>query len=199
MAHKRKNRGFLVKLATFVVDKRSMFFFIYLAAAVFCFFSMNWVTVENDVTTYLPEETETRQGIVAMNENFTTFSTARVMVSNVTYETAEKIYDDLSAIEGITMVTFDDTADHYKDASALYDVNFDGGNFDEVSLQALEDINTLLAPYDYYIDTLVGYDENAMLRDEMAVILVVAVVIIFGWATARKASKLNPIDALRSM
>ena len=178
MGNKNRN-GFVVKAATFIVDKRNVFFLLYLFAFVFCVFAMGWVNVENDVTKYLPEDAEIRQGIDAMNANFAVTGTGKVMVSNITYETAEQIYEDLLEIEGITMVTFDDIQDHYKDASALYDVNFDGGNFDEISLQALEKINRLLAPYDFYVDTLVGYDENAMLDDEMLVILMVAVVLIF--------------------
>ena len=65
-----KNNTFMEKMATFIVDKRSLFFLLYIFAIIFCMFSMNWVNVENDVTTYLPESTETRQGLVAMNENF---------------------------------------------------------------------------------------------------------------------------------
>ena len=89
---KPPSRNFMTKLATFIVDKRSLFFLLYIFALVFCVFSMNWVEVENDVTTYLPEQTETRQGLVAMNENFVTFATAQVMLSNITYDTAEDIY-----------------------------------------------------------------------------------------------------------
>lgn len=176
--NERKQGGLIEKLAAFIVDKRNLFFALYIFAMVFCVFSINWVTVENDVTTYLPEEVETRQGIEAMNENFATFGTGKIMVANIAYETAEEIYEQLLDVDGIMMVTFDDTPDHYKDAAALYDVNFTGGNFDESSLQALESIRKLLAPYDFYIDTLVGYDENAMLREEMMTILIVAVVII---------------------
>ena len=91
--NENKSGGFIVKLSTFIVDKRNLFFLLYIFAFIFCIFSMNWVTVENDVTTYLPEDTETRQGIVAMNENFETFGTAQIMVSNITYETAEEIFE----------------------------------------------------------------------------------------------------------
>ena len=99
-------------------------------------------------------------------------------MTNITCETAEEIYESLSQVEGIMMITFDDSADHYRDTAALYDVNFEEGNFDESSLRAVEQIRGILAPYDHYIDTLVGYDENATLREEMASILVVSVFII---------------------
>ena len=178
--NEKKNGSFLERVAGFIIAKRNLFFLLYIFAVIFSIFSMGWVKVENDVTTYLPEETETRQGIVAMNENFAAFGTAQIMVSNITYETAEEIYDILMDIEGIDMVTFDDTADHYTKASALYDVNFAGGNFDPVSLDALAQIKEKLSGYDLSVYTLVGYDENALLRGEMGTILVVASVIIVG-------------------
>lgn len=74
--NEQKTGGFIEKLATFIVDKRNLFFLLYIFAFIFCLFSMNWVQVENDVTTYLSDDTETRQGLVAMNENFVTFGTA---------------------------------------------------------------------------------------------------------------------------
>ena len=173
-----KKGGLLSRAVTFIVDKRNVFFLLYAFAFLFSIVAMGWVHVENDVTKYLPEDAEIRRGYETMNEHFTVTGMGRVMVSNITYETAQQIYEDMSAIEGITMVTFDDSRDHYRDASALYDVNFDGGNFDPISLQALESIRQLLEPYDFYVDTMVGYDENAMLDDEMFVILIVAVVLI---------------------
>ena len=176
--NEKKSSGFIETVSTFIVDKRNLFFLLYLFAFVFCLFSMNWVQVENDVTTYLPEDTETRQGLVAMNENFVTFATAQVMVSNITYETAEEIHDIIAAIDGVDMVTFDGTADHYAHASALYDISFAGGNFDEISLQAMAQIEEKLAVYDVSTYSAVGYDENSLLQQEMMTILVVSAFII---------------------
>lgn len=39
----KKSGGFVEKLATFIVDKRNLFFLLYIFAFVFCLFSMNWV------------------------------------------------------------------------------------------------------------------------------------------------------------
>ena len=174
----KRSGSFVEKLSGFIVDRRNLFFLLYIFAFIFCIFSMNWVTVENDVTTYLPEDTETRQGLVAMNENFVTFGTAQIMVSNVTYETAQELADVIASVEGVDLVTFDDTAAHYTSASALYDVSFAGGNFDQISLDALAQIEEALAGYDLSVYTQVGYDENALLREEMSTILVVSSIII---------------------
>lgn len=175
---KEKSKNFMERLATFIIDKRHLFFLLYSFALIFCLFSMSWVEVENDVTSYLPEGTETRLGIEAMNANFEMFGTGRVMVSNITYETAEKLCNEISTIDGIDMVTFANTEEHYKDASALFDVSFSAGSLDEISINAMDEIRETLDGYDFAIDSTVGYDENAMLAQEMLVILIVAVIII---------------------
>ena len=176
--NERNSGSFVTKLATFIVDKRNLFFLLYTFAFVFCIFSMNWVEVENDVTTYLDEATETRQGLVAMNENFTTFATAQVMVSNITPETAWELNDAMSEVKGVDMVTFDETDTHYVNACALYDISFSGDDFDPVTLKAMETIREMVSPYDNSVYTRVGFDENAALDAEMSAILAVAVVII---------------------
>ena len=53
---KKSEGGGVKKVATFIVDKRNLFFLLYIFALIFCLFSMNWVEVENDVTTYLPAD-----------------------------------------------------------------------------------------------------------------------------------------------
>ncbi len=178
MEQKQKKGNFMEKMATFIVDKRNLFFLLYIFAAIFSLFSMNWTQVENDVTKYLSEETETRQGLDIMNENFVTTADARVMVSNVTYEDALELYNQISEIDGISMVTFNDTKEHYKYANALYAITFKAGALDAASMQALDEIKVLLQDYDAVYDTSVGYDENAELAKQMGIILVIGVIII---------------------
>lgn len=60
MKQTKQKPGFFVHLATWIVDKRNLFFLIYSAAILFSLFSRNWVTVNNDITDYLAEDTETR-------------------------------------------------------------------------------------------------------------------------------------------
>lgn len=170
--------SFFEKLATFIVDKRNLIFFFYVAALIFCLYSRSLVQVCDDLTAYLPADSETRQGLTLMEDEFTTFGTARVMVSNVTYPLAQSLAEQMEEIEGVTSVGFDDTEDHFRAASALFDVTFDGESGDEISLQGMDGIKALLADYDTYISSEVGYDMSATLSQEMVVILGIAAVII---------------------
>ena len=177
MAGKEEN-GAMKRVAAFIVDKRNLFFLLYVVALVFSLFSMNWVQVENDITTYLPEDTETRRGLTVMNENFVSFGSARVMISNITPSRARELADRVGEIQGVSQVTFDSSGNHYRSGSALLDVNFDAEATDPRTEEAMAAIRTLLDGYDVYVDTTVGVDVSAELTGEMTQIVLVAAVII---------------------
>ncbi|MBR5128230.1 MAG: MMPL family transporter [Roseburia sp.] len=178
MEPKQNNGNVMEKVAQFIVDKRNLFFFIYIAALIFSIFAMNWKQVETDVTVYLNEESETRQGLTTMNEYFAMFSSARVMVCNVTYDEAEALYDKIVEVEGVTMVDFSNKPESYKDAYALMSVTFDGKDLEQETIDAVSDIKEILTGYDYVIDTTVGYDQVADLGVQMMEIMGYAVVVI---------------------
>ena len=177
-AHASEKKSFLLRFATFVVDKRSLFFLIYILAVIFSAFSLGWVDVNESTTDYLPENTETRVGIELMAEEFFASGTGRIMVENVSLSQARDIAAGLGEIEGVAMVTFNEDESGYKDASALFDVTFAGETADEISIRAMEEIRSYLGDYDSYIDSDVGYDMNEMLASEMLVIMAVASVIV---------------------
>ena len=175
---KINSRSFVERFARLIVEKRTLVFLLYSFALIFSLVSMGWTKVENDITSYLDEDTEIRQGLEAMNDNFASFGTAQIMVSNVTYETALELSEQITAVDGVMMVTFDKTQQHYKDTNALLDVNFADDQNSQRCLDAMEQIYGLLEGYDTSVYTSVGYDDNAMLADEMLTILIVASVII---------------------
>ena len=178
MKENSQDKNFMYKLAEFIVDKRNLFFLIYIIALVFCIFSRNWVKVENDVTKYLPESTETRQGLTVMNDQFVTYGTAQVLLANISYDRAQEAADMIEDINGVTSVTFDNTEDHYKGTSALLDVTFDGEEEDQISIDAMNEIKDKLAGYDVYYSTSVANDDSANLESEMQVVTAIAAVII---------------------
>ena len=183
MKPNQEKESFMEKVARFIVDKRNLFFLLYIGAFLFCMFSMNWKTVETDITVYLNEESETRQGITTMNEHFAMFSSARVMVSNVTYEEAAALYEKITQVEGVTMVDFSNRPECYMDANALMSVTFDGTDLQERTMTSLANIKKILTGYDFVVDTTVGYDQIAELNQQMMEIMGYAVVVILLFLT----------------
>lgn len=168
----------MTKVARFIVDKRKAFYLVFIAAFVFCAASINKVQVNNDITSYLPAQTETRRGLTIMDEEFITLGSANVMVSNVTYQTALDLSHKLENIDGVSEVAFDGTEEHYKNSSALFTISFDGEETDPATVEAMNEVLSALEGYDVYSSTQIGRDESATLQQEMTVILAIAAVVI---------------------
>lgn len=174
----QKTENPMIKLARFIVDKRKAFYLVFLAAFLFCAASVNKVQINNDITSYLPAQTETRRGLTIMEEEFITLGSANVMVANVTLDTAQELAHRLEAIPGVSEVAFDDTQEHYKDSAALFTISFDGEETDPATEEAMNEVLSALEGYDVYPSTQIGRDVSESLQKEMTVILAIAAVVI---------------------
>lgn len=121
----------MAKLATFIVDKRNLFFLLTVILLIFSAFSRNWVEVESELSAYLPEDSGTRQALDIMEEQFTTLGSAQVMAANITQDQAEALRDQIAGIKGVQGVEYDNTEEHYNNDSALYTVTFDYDESDD--------------------------------------------------------------------
>lgn len=182
MNNKKKDEGnsFWYSVANFIVNKRKAVELLFVFAIVYSLICMNKVKVNQDITSYLPAESETRVGLSTMEEEVTTYGSAKIMLTNVTYEQAEEFVNSISGIKGIKEIAFDETSDHLRGTNALINVTVDGGNEDAISLLTMEQIENKLAGYDSYILTSIGSEEKntESLNHDMNIILVLAVVII---------------------
>lgn len=182
MEEKKEKGNFWLTLANFIVNKRKAFLVLFAIACVYCAFCMNKTTVNQDITKYLPADSETRIGLTLMDEQFVTYGNARIMVSNITWSDADALVTNLEQIKGVKEVAFDNSEDYYRGTNALFEVTFDGTEDDEISKNAKKEVTELLAGYDTYVSSPVGSEQEQMdaLSKDMNLILVLAVIIIVG-------------------
>jgi len=178
MEQVKKEYGFMLKLATFIVDKRNLFFLITIIALIFSAFSRNWVEVENSLSFYLPEESETKQALDVMADQFTTYGTAQVMVANITYNEASDLNERIAQVKGVQSIAFDQTTEHYAHSSALFTVTFDYDETDDQCLASLDAVKELLSDYDIYVSTELGDTLAETIDAEVNVIMVYVAVIV---------------------
>ena len=79
MEKEKKDNSFMMRLSTLIVDKRKGFYLVFILLILYSVLTMDKVKVNNDLTSYLPDTTETRQGLDLMDEQFLTYGTARIM------------------------------------------------------------------------------------------------------------------------
>ena len=173
-------QNFIVKICAFIVDKRNLFFLIFALGTIFSVFSKSWVNVENSLSYYLPQSTETKQGLDLMEEEFVTYGSCTFMVANVSYEQAEHLAEDIRNIDGVFSLDFDNTSDYYVNASAKFDVTFNYDENDKICLTLQDEIEDYLSEYDYFLKTSLGDVSAELINEEMKTISVVVVFIVLG-------------------
>ncbi len=178
------------KISAHIVNKRKAFMVFFILAAVFSIFSSSWVKVSNKLSDYLPESTKTKQGLDIMDENFTTFGTAKVMVNNIDYEKALELSTKLKEIAGVSRVDFYDKSDsdyenkniedYYKDFAALYTISFEDVEDSKLVQEAIVKVREAVSAYDNVVYTTIDKDDAKSLNEDMKVIGVLVVLIIVG-------------------
>ena len=174
----KKQNSFMLKLATFIVDKRSLIFLIVIIGIIFSAVAANWVTVENDLTAYLPADSSTKIGLDVMEREFITYGTANFMVGNISYEEAETLYEEIKQVEGVQMAEFNNTTEHYNDASALFSVTFDYEQTDPRCVDSLNSIQGMLSSYDTFVSTTVIDTMAETIKKEVNMITAFVAVIV---------------------
>ena len=187
-----KNSGinsFIMKLASFIVNKRAAFLVFFVISCIYCITCISKVQVINDLTEYLPDTVQTKQGLDIMEEEFTTLGSAKLLITNITYEKALEVSKSLQSIDGISSVKFYDRedkdyenkkiSDSYKNASALFILTFDEPEDTALSQKAIANVRKSISGYESYVYTTVDKDDAASLRNDMKLILVLVTVVIF--------------------
>ena len=189
----------LIRICSFIVDKRNLFFLIYAILILFSLFSSGWISVENELSAYLSEETETKQAMNLMEEEYTTFGSAKVMVSNISLEEAFRVADRIQESPAVSEVTFlpeylrpgseevpeedeeltiEEIRDHYNDSSALYNVTFRYAEEDDRALESLNGLKESLATYDLHVSSELGDVQADAIAEEMKTIIVVVAIVV---------------------
>ena len=178
------------RISAYIVNKRKAFMVFFILAAVFSVFSSSWVKVSNKLSDYLPESTKTKQGLDVMDENFTTFGTAKVMVNNIDYEKALELSTKLKEIAGVSRVDFYDKSDsdyenkniedYYKDFAALYTISFEDVEDSKLVQEAIVKVREAVSTYDNVVYTTIDKDDAKSLNEDMKVIGILVVIIIVG-------------------
>lgn len=168
----------MLKLSRFIVEKRYLIFLILAIALIFSAFSSSWVKVNSELTDYLANDASSTLALNVMEEEFVTYGAAEIMFANVTYEEAERIYEEIKEMKGVQSVMFDNTTAHYNNASALYSITFQYPENDENCIVALEEVTSTYGKYDIYVSTDLGNAVQENLDKETSIIMVIVAIIL---------------------
>ena len=139
------------KLTNFIVNKKNYIIVLFIALIAYCIWGMGQVKIEYDITSYLPSNTDTKQALDIMEEEFVTFGTTKIMLRNISFEDALVLHDEIEQLDGVKSFDFHNTEDYYKQSCALFNITFDGDADDELSVAAYNKTLEILDGYDLLV------------------------------------------------
>lgn len=200
--HRKKDReaggaaGGKFDLPGFIIRKSRAIEKWFILAVVISAVMAPFVDVNYDLTEYLPDTVQSRQGLNIMEETFGYPGTARVMIKDVTLYEAKAYKDRLEKVDGVDQILWLDTAanvfsgegfidytsidEYYKDNCAVMDITFDEGDTSRRTSRAIDEMREITGDKGYYVGMAVqdkSVAENV--QKEMQMILVIGVAMIF--------------------
>lgn len=183
-------------LADFIVDRNKGIRNIILLLVVFFGLCAPFVSVNYDLTKYLPDDVDSKIAINKMRDVFGYPGTGRLMLKDVTLYEAKQYKNKIEAIDGVDQVVwcdlttqiygssefinYGDIEDYYKDGDAVMDITFEEGDSSKRTHKAIAAIDELIGDR----GSLVGMsptnkfiEENVKL--EMQQVMVIVVILIF--------------------
>ncbi|MGN0696974.1 MAG: MMPL family transporter [Oscillospiraceae bacterium] len=169
------------KLAEFLVDKRHIILTVFLLLAVISLFFMGQVSVNYDMTEYLPDDSSMKQGMDIMEREFgeTDSSTLRLMFGGLSEDEKHEIYEQLSELPDVDSVNYEaDSDDFNRDGYTLYEINMAFDSHSEECAALFETANDIYSDnYELYTSGTIS-DANTPTLSLYIVILAVGILLI---------------------
>lgn len=164
----------LHRASEWIVDHYRLFFIVFAALLVFSAVASGWVKVENDVAAYLPADSETRQGLDIMEQEFQTCGSAKILLRGTDADTAAATAEQIRAVDGVDSCTYT-----MNDAgSALLSVSLADLEGSDACAQTVQALRDLLDGSGTYIYSAEGYSISDQINGEVRGLLVIVAIIL---------------------
>lgn len=130
------------RLTDFIVEHRNIILAIFVALAGIATVVSGQVKINHDMTEYLPDSSETRQGMDIMAEQFEEEDTSELvlMVADLDDEAKAQTLQYLQSLEGVKTVDHDDSSDYNRDNKTLYKITVDGQADSETAARVFAEV-----------------------------------------------------------
>ncbi len=170
------------KIMDFLVNKRLFVIITMTIALIVSVFLINKVNINYDMTLYLPDSSNTKQGINIMNDEFQDEASSSFNIMFVDLNDTEKssIYNDLLTINGVSSVSYDNSEKYNKENYTLYQIYVKDVSDSTTAKDVYNDITEKYNDYEVYTSGEISDVFKPVLPNLMIIIvIIVALIILF--------------------
>lgn len=168
------------KLTDFIIDKRHLILFVFIILTVITALLSTKVEVNNDITKYLPSDSETRLGMNIMESEFAesdNTSTLNIMFKNLSNKEKETIINSLKEIKCVDSVDYDENSSN-KEEYTLFTINISDSSDSESAQYVYESIEEKFEDYEIYMSGSVASSNTPILPTWILIVSITSAVII---------------------
>ena len=168
------------KIINFIVDKRYYILVLFTILSLFSLFLSTKVNINYDISTYLPTNSETKIGKNIMDKNFsgTNTSTLNLMFEGLENDKKNIIQEELSKIDGVSEVLYDETDNYNKDDYTLYIITLADKEDSELASNLYNEIIDNYSNYEIYTSGNISEWNKPVLHLWIIVFAIVSAIII---------------------
>lgn len=140
------------KVTDFIIDKRYGILFLFIIFSICSMFLMTKVNINHDIAKYLPKASETRIGMDIMEKELKEIdsSSFNLMFKGLSIDDKEKIYRELTKIDGVDSVDYDEGADYNRGDYTLYVINVSDTDDSILARDVFSNVKEKYDDYDIY-------------------------------------------------
>lgn len=168
------------KLSNFIVGKRYILFGFTIIVTIISLFLINFVTVNEDITKYLPEDSNMKIGLTIMKNEFPDeieLEGFKLMFKDLSLEEKQKIKESIIKYDAVTSVDCDFESPKYNSNNyTLFIVNTsfdDVDKTDKILDQMIHEYENDYTVYSYYANT-----NDSMLSFLLPIVFIIFVIIL---------------------
>ena len=115
------------KITDFLVNHCYVIFGVFLVLTVVCGILSTKVTINKDIYSYMPADSETSLGLDIMNDEFDYDKTSsyEMMLTDVPASAKTSIKEDIESVDGVGSVDYDESDEYNRDQYTRYKINID--------------------------------------------------------------------------
>ena len=137
------------KVTDFIVEKRYFILITFIVLTVVCIFLIPKVNINHEISEYLPSDSETRLGMNKMEKEFGDYPSSyyNIMFKGLSDKERKNIYEELTKIDNVKSVEYDDSKEYNNGEYTYYIINVDDSADSKTSSQVFKDIQKKYEKY----------------------------------------------------
>ena len=169
------------KITDFIVNHCYVIFIVFLVLTGICGLLATKVTINKDIYSYMPEDSETSKGLKIMNDEFDYNATSsyEMMLTDVPAEEKMRIKEHIESIDGVKEVGYDESDEYNRDKYTRYKITVDAPADSDTAARVYDEIhNKYSAEYEVSESGKVETFNGAVLMVPVAIAAVAFALVI---------------------